>query len=605
MIILILTIPLTTFVMLIIFGRWFGLKGGQVIAQSSSLLLILLAWLFYVLNSNTEYVYEVSSANWIESEEILISWSLLVNHSTMIMMLLIVTVSPLVNIYSINYMQGEPHLNRFISYLNLFTFFMLILVTSSNLLQLFVGWEGVGICSYLLVSFWYTREKAVRSAFKAMAVNKIGDMAFLMAMGLLFFKLKTINIVSISNMTLILKGEEGSINTLICILLIVAVMGKSAQIGLHTWLPAAMEGPTPVSALIHAATMVTAGVFLIVRLSPLFMNSSSALFLLAFLGGITCLVSASIGCMQTDIKKVIAYSTCSQLGYMVLVCGYAGFNISLTHLFNHGMFKALLFLSAGVIIHTLMIHQSFYKMSIKWSASLANISVIIGSLAICGFPFLTGFYSKDILLEFSLSSRGSVFPVVAAYLAAGLTCFYSIRLHFLSFRSESRFSRTQLPKGSIETQTILVLSILAIFSLVAGYFNSQSILNGLHKPIMVSNLLKLMPMVIILLVIILSQSIIVRFVSIVSYFYSLMLKKAWFDILYSRLSINLTKKAMLVYGFIDQKLLEWVLASSVNSKIKSIWISYQSFYSSYIIFKAISIIFWLLLIIILLNHLNM
>jgi len=287
-----------------------------------------------------------------------------------------------------------------------------------------------------------------------------------------------------------------------------------------------MEGPTPVSALIHAATMVTAGVFLIVRLSPLFMGSPGALFLLAFLGGITCLLSASIGCMQTDIKKVIAYSTCSQLGYMVLVCGYAGFNISLTHLFNHGMFKALLFLSAGVIIHTLLIHQSFYKMSIKWSASLANINVIIGSLAICGFPFLTGFYSKDILLEFSLNSRGSVVPVVAAYLAAGLTCFYSIRLHFLSFRSESRFATIQSPKGSIEIQTILALSILGILSLVGGYFNSQSILNGLHKPIMVSNSLKLMPIIILSIVIILSQSIAVRFIGLVSYIYSLMLKKA-------------------------------------------------------------------------------
>ena len=604
MIILILTIPLITFVMLITFGRWFGLKGTQLIAQSSSLLLILLTWLFYTLNSNTEYVYEISSTNWLELEEILINWGLLVNHSSMVMMMLIVTVSPLVNIYSINYMQGEPHLNRFISYLNLFTFFMLVLVTSPNLLQLFVGWEGVGICSYLLVSFWYSREKAVRSAFKAMAVNKIGDMAFLMAMGLLFLKLKTINIVTISSMPLLLSEGEGILKTSICVLLIVAVMGKSAQIGLHTWLPAAMEGPTPVSALIHAATMVTAGVFLIVRLSPLFVSSPSALFLISFIGGITCLVSASIGCMQTDIKKVIAYSTCSQLGYMVLVCGYAGFNISLTHLFNHGMFKALLFLSAGAIIHTLVIHQSFYKMSIKWSASLANMSVIIGSLAICGFPFLTGFYSKDILLEFSLNSRGSVIPVIAAYVAAALTCLYSIRLHFLSFRGESRFAKIQIPRGSIETQTVVVLTLLAVLSLVMGYLNSQSIANGLNKPIMVSNLLKLMPIIILILVITLSQYVVIRFVNLARYIYSFMLKKAWFDTLYSRFSINFTKGAMLIYGLVDQRLLEWTLASSVNHKIKSIWISYQSFYSSYLIFKAISIVFWLILTLILLSHLN-
>ena len=387
MILLILFTPLITFFILISFNRWFGVKGLQVITQISSAIVLLLAWLAYTSNSNTEYIYTMQVVNWFELREINILWGLLVNKSTLVMVLLVATVAPLVNIYSINYMEGEPHLGRFISYLNLFTFFMLVLVTAPNLVQLFLGWEGVGVCSYLLVSFWYTREKAVRSGFKAMAVNKVGDMAFLMAMGILFFNLKSMTIVNISNIVSSVTYQESSTNAIICVLLIIAVMGKSAQIGLHTWLPAAMEGPTPVSALIHAATMVTAGVFLVVRLSPLFINSPSALFTLTFLGGATCLLSASIGCMQTDIKKVIAYSTCSQLGYMVLVCGYSGFNISLTHLFNHGMFKALLFLSAGAIIHSLLIHQSFYKMSVKWEAPLANMSVVVGSLAIYGSLF--------------------------------------------------------------------------------------------------------------------------------------------------------------------------------------------------------------------------
>ena len=603
MVLFILITPLITFFILIVFNRWFGVKGLQVITQISSSIILFLAWLFYILNSNIEYIFTIQAASWFELREINIVWGLLINKSTLVMILLVVTVAPLVNIYSINYMEGEPHLGRFISYLNLFTFFMLVLVTAPNLVQLFLGWEGVGVCSYLLVSFWYTREKAVRSGFKAMAINKVGDMAFLMAIGLLFFNLKSMTIVNISSIVSSVSYQEGTSHTLICMLLIIAVMGKSAQIGLHTWLPAAMEGPTPVSALIHAATMVTAGVFLIVRLSPLFIVSPIALLTLTFLGGTTCLLSASIGCMQTDIKKVIAYSTCSQLGYMILVCGYSGFNISLTHLFNHGMFKALLFLSAGAIIHSLLIHQSFYKMSIKWRAPLANMSVVVGSLAICGFPFLTGFYSKDILLEFSLNSRLSTTPVVAAYIAAALTCLYSVRLHFLSFRGEARFAKSQIPKEVTKIQTTIVLILLGICSIVLGYINSQTISNGLIKPIMVSNLLKSMPILIILMIVILSQLIVIRCIPLVIYLYTFMLNKAWFDSTYSRLSNTIAKKSMFTYGLIDQKLLEWISASSVNHKIKSIWSSYQSFYTDYVLYKVITIVLWIILSISLYTHL--
>ena len=603
MILLILFTPLITFFILISFNRWFGVKGLQVITQISSAIVLLLAWLAYTSNSNTEYIYTMQVVNWFELREINILWGLLVNKSTLVMVLLVATVAPLVNIYSINYMEGEPHLGRFISYLNLFTFFMLVLVTAPNLVQLFLGWEGVGVCSYLLVSFWYTREKAVRSGFKAMAVNKVGDMAFLMAMGILFFNLKSMTIVNISNIVSSVTYQESSTNAIICVLLIIAVMGKSAQIGLHTWLPAAMEGPTPVSALIHAATMVTAGVFLVVRLSPLFINSPSALFTLTFLGGATCLLSASIGCMQTDIKKVIAYSTCSQLGYMVLVCGYSGFNISLTHLFNHGMFKALLFLSAGAIIHSLLIHQSFYKMSVKWGAPLANMSVVVGSLAICGFPFLTGFYSKDVLLEFSLNSRVSTTPVLAAYIAAALTCLYSVRLHFLAFRGESRFAKVQMPRESTKLQTTVVLSLLGICSIMVGYINSQSISNGLIKPIMVSNLLKSMPILIIVIIMILSQLVVVRCIPSVIYLYTFMLNKAWFDSFYSRLSSSVTKKSMFIYGLIDQRLLEWTSGSLINHRIRSIWASYQSFYTNYVLYKLITIVFWVILAISFYTHL--
>ena len=567
MILIILLIPLLTFLIIIKFNRKLGSEGTQKLTNTLSILSILIMWSIYIFNISSETIYTIKFISWFSTEEINIEWGLLINKTTLTMLLLVITVAPLVNLYSINYMEGEPHLGRFISYLNLFTFFMLILVTAPNIVQLFVGWEGVGVCSYLLVSFWYTREKAVRSGFKAMAINKIGDMAFLMAMGIIFYYYQTMNITNLSIIDLYISNK---INTIICILLIIAVMGKSAQIGLHTWLPAAMEGPTPVSALIHAATMVTAGVFLVVRLSPLFISCENALLILAILGGITCLISASIGCLQTDIKKVIAYSTCSQLGYMILICGYTGFNTSLSHLFNHGMFKALLFLSAGAVIHSLIIHQTFYKMSIKWVAPLANSGIIIGSFAICGFPFLTGFYSKDLLLELAINSRGINTPVICAYLAAAITCFYSIRLHYVAFRGESRYARIQLATGEIGWQTIMALSFLGLCSILMGYINSHTILSGLIKPMMVSNIVKLLPIIEALIILLLCQFILIKNYYLIKRTYEMIINKLWFDSLYSRLTTNLGKFSMKAYGLLDQKIMEWISSSLYNKTIKNI-----------------------------------
>merc|ERR1712168_526194 len=261
--------------------------------------------------------------------------------------------------------------------------------------------EGVGVCSYLLINFWYTRVLASQSAFKAMAVNKVGDMAFLVGMGLIVKEIGSLNIHIINSVFPLINSNQ---TQTISILLLVAVMGKSAQVGLHMWLPDAMEGPTPVSALIHAATMVTAGVFLVIKLSPFFYSCNSSSVIIMFLGAITCFLAASIGCVQSDLKKVIAYSTCSQLGYMILVCGYGYYNISLFHLFNHGIFKALLFLSAGLVIHSLLNEQAILKMGLKGLGTLGRYGLYMGSLAIVGFPFLTGFYSKDLLLELIAAS---------------------------------------------------------------------------------------------------------------------------------------------------------------------------------------------------------
>jgi proton-translocating NADH-quinone oxidoreductase chain L len=304
-------------------------------------------------------------------------------------------------------MTDDPHLPKFMSYISLFTFFMLMLVTANNFLQLFLGWEGVGLCSFLLISFWHTRIQANKAAIKAMVVNRIGDFGLLFGILLIFDVFKTIEFHSVFALApyfykkyFMFLGLNLNILTTVGFLLFIGAMGKSAQIGLHTWLPDAMEGPTPVSALIHAATMVTAGVFLIIRCSPLFEYTPSILTLITSVGAITAFFAASIGLVQNDIKKIIAYSTCSQLGYMIFACGLSGYSVGLFHLFNHAFFKALLFLSAGSIIHGLANEQDLRKMGgLLQGMSFTYINFVIGSLALMGFPFLAGFYSKDVILE--------------------------------------------------------------------------------------------------------------------------------------------------------------------------------------------------------------
>ena len=395
-------------------------------------------------------------------------------------------------------MAGEPHLSRFMGYLGLFTFFMLILVTSPNLVQLFIGWEGVGVCSYLLINFWYTRVLASQSAFKAMAVNKVGDMAFLVGMGLIIKEIGSLNIHVINSVFPLINSNQ---TQTISILLLVAVMGKSAQVGLHMWLPDAMEGPTPVSALIHAATMVTAGVFLVIKMSPFFFSSSSSSVIIMFLGAITCFLAASIGCVQSDLKKVIAYSTCSQLGYMILVCGYGYYNISLFHLFNHGIFKALLFLSAGLVIHSLLNEQAILKMGLKGLGTLGRYGLYMGSLAIVGFPFLTGFYSKDLLLELIAVNYWISSPLWLGYIAASFTCFYSVRSLFLSYNAHERsaFLANLLAHGN--SQFLLVpLFVLGLGSITLGFLLSATIIMT-TSPIIVSNFTKVLPLGIGLIVI--------------------------------------------------------------------------------------------------------
>ena len=418
---------------------------------------------------------------WINCDLFKADWGFLFDSLTVTMLIIITFVSTLVHIYSCSYMGEDPHLAKFMSYISLFTFFMLMLVTSNNFLQLFFGWEGVGLCSFLLISFWHTRVQANKAAIKAMVVNRIGDFGLLFGILLIFQIFKTIEFSPVFALApyfykkyFIFLGFNFEILSTIGFLLFIGAMGKSAQIGLHTWLPDAMEGPTPVSALIHAATMVTAGVFLIIRCSPIFEYTPVILTFITCIGALTAFFAASIGLIQNDIKKIIAYSTCSQLGYMIFACGLSGYNVSLFHLFNHAFFKALLFLSAGAIIHGLGNEQDLRKMGgLLQIMPFTYINFIIGSLALIGFPFLAGFYSKDVILEIAYAkySIAGTFAHWLGIIAATFTAYYSLRLLYWIFLSSfNGYKSTSFYAHDVQTPLLgAPLVILACCSLSSGY----------------------------------------------------------------------------------------------------------------------------------------
>ena len=445
---------------------------------------------FFLFYYNSSLVLLVDLLIWFNIESNQNNWCLMLDNISCIMMILIVLVSSMVHFYSLKYMEGEANIFRFMGYLSLFTFFMLILIFSENCIQLFVGWEGVGICSYLLISFWYNRLLASQSAFKAMLLNKIGDIAFIISLGLIYKKIGSFNLAIINYYFSFFPC------TFIAFFFTLSVMGKSAQIGLHLWLPDAMEGPTPVSALIHAATMVTAGIFLIVKLSPLFYINNINIFLL-ILGSLTCFIAANIGINQTDLKKIIAYSTCSQLGYMTLICGYGYYNVSLFHLFNHGIFKALLFLSAGLIIHTSFSDQSSAKMGFKNKNLLGKYALYLGGFAIIGFPFFTGYYSKDLFLELCNHQNGLIYPLWLGYLAATFTCFYTIKTYYFSYNIPANYA--SLFNDTFHNSpfiSVLPCFILGIGSIILGYLFSENFLRPI-TPLFISQLIKILPLLLI------------------------------------------------------------------------------------------------------------
>jgi NADH-ubiquinone oxidoreductase chain 5 len=430
--------------------------------------------------------------NWINSDIFHVTWGFVFDTTSILMCIVVFFISFLVHIYSIEYMSHDPHICRFMCYLSLFTFFMIILISADNFLQMFVGWEGVGLCSYLLINFWFTRIQANKAAIKAMILNRIGDFSLILAILIIFVNFKSLNFSTIAVLAPFFKYQnfnlfffDFNLINIICLFLFVGAMGKSAQVGLHTWLPDAMEGPTPVSALIHAATMVTAGVFLIVRASFIFELSFKFLEFLIIIGTITAFMASSIGLVQNDLKKVIAYSTCSQLGYMIFACGLSNYYVGLFHLTNHAFFKALLFLSAGSIIHSINDEQDLRKMGgLKYFLPFTYFMVISGSLALTGFPFLTGFYSKDFILEtaFSKHTFFSYFSYYIGTLGAFFTSFYSMRLLLLTFLLKPNGYKKILCYATDSGYVIkFVLTILALPSIFVGYL-SKDLIIGFGTP---------------------------------------------------------------------------------------------------------------------------
>lgn len=478
--ILVIILPLSSAIISGLFGRKLGAQGSGIITSIFIVTTFIISCAIFIevcFYNSPNYLYLWS---WMDTSSFSVSFNLLFDQLTSIMLIVITSISSLVHIYSTSYMQGDPHISRFMSYLSLFTFFMIVLVTGNNLVQLFVGWEGVGLASYLLINFWYTRLAANKSAIKAMLVNRLGDAMLLLAMFLLYYTYNSLdyNIIFslvpyLVNDTIVILGISFHTINVIGILLVAGSAAKSSQLFLHTWLPDAMEGPTPVSALIHAATMVTAGIYLTVRFSPLLEYTQSTLILITILGSLTCFFAGSVGLVQNDIKKVIAYSTCSQLGYMFFSCGVSNYTTGLFHLMNHAFFKALLFLSAGSIIHAMADEQDMRKYGglIK-SLPFTYSAMLIGSLSLMGFPFMTGFYSKDAILEFTYASytAHSTFAYWLGSITAFMTAFYSFRLLYLTFLANPNATQQNLTNSHENPLPITIpLFILSFGAIFVGY----------------------------------------------------------------------------------------------------------------------------------------
>ena len=479
MAVLVVFLPLLAAIVAGFFGRAIGDRGTQIVTCGALILSMLLGLVLFaeILDQGSTRI--VPLVTWIAAGGVDVEWSLRLDTLSGVMIVAVTIVSAMVHVYSIGYMAHDPGIPRFMAYLSLFTFFMLALVTANDFVQLFFGWEGVGLLSYLLIGFWYDRRSANDAAIKAFIVNRVGDFGFALGIFAVFVIFGSLDFSTVFGMapgavgtTINFLGWQVPSLTLACILLFIGAMGKSAQLGLHTWLPDAMEGPTPVSALIHAATMVTAGVYMVARLSPLFEYAPTALAVVGVIGGTTAVFAASVGMAQNDIKRVIAYSTCSQLGYMFFAAGVSAYGAAIFHLFTHAFFKALLFLGAGSVIHAMSTEQDMRRMGGLWDKiPYTYVLMWIGSLSLAGIPIFAGYYSKDVILTAAWASGTAVgrYSFCLGVFTAFLTAFYSWRLLIMTFHGKPRADEETLHHVHESPWIMLIpLFVLAAGAVCAG-----------------------------------------------------------------------------------------------------------------------------------------
>src|SRR5579872_769346 len=475
---LIVFLPLLGFLIAGVFGPWIGARGAEYVTCSLLGVCFVLSWIAFVTVAGGTDAHIVIG-NWFTSGKLVATWALRIDTLTAVMLVVVTTVSFLTHVYSVGYMAEDPSRPRFFAYLSLFTFAMLMLVTADNLVQLFFGWEGVGLMSYLLIGFWYQKPSANAAAIKAFVVNRIGDFGFALGIFAIFMLIDSTDFETIfagapalTGKTIDFFGWHADALTLTCLLLFMGAMGKSAQFLLHTWLPDAMEGPTPVSALIHAATMVTAGVFMVARLSPLFELAPSAQAFVMFIGGTTAFFAATVGLVQNDIKRIVAYSTCSQLGYMFVAMGAGAYSVGMFHLFTHAFFKALLFLGSGSVIYAMHHEQDIRNMGgLKDRIPFTYLVMVIGTLALTGFPLTAGYFSKDAIIESAFASHNPIaaFGFFTTVAAAALTSFYSWRLIFKTFHGEPHDQAHYEAAHEAPLTMLVPIGLLAVGSIAAGF----------------------------------------------------------------------------------------------------------------------------------------
>ena len=612
----IIALPLIASIISGFFGKFIGDRNSEIVTSFLvTISAILSAVVLYEVIIN-QYQDNIIIAKWISSGSLDVNWSMKIDPLSAVMLVVVTSVSSLVHIYSIGYMSHDPHKPRFMAYLSLFTFAMLMLVTSDNFIQLFFGWEGVGLCSYFLIGFWFKKDTANSAAIKAFLVNRVGDFGFALGIFLIFYLFGTVNytevfelIPTIVDKNLLFLGININAIDLICLLLFVGAMGKSAQILLHTWLPDAMEGPTPVSALIHAATMVTAGVFLVVRCSPIYEYSELALNVITIVGMSTAFFAATVALVQTDIKKIIAYSTCSQLGYMFFAAGVGAYNVAMFHLFTHAFFKALLFLGSGSVIHAFKDEQNINKMGGVWKKLPYTYTLmIIGTLALTGFPFLSGFYSKDAIIEFAYL-RGNTTGYYAAgigIITAFLTSIYSWRLIFKTFHGDYNNKDIKIEETHESPLVMLIpLIFLSIGSIFAGYtfkelflgyggmnnFWQESIfflqpLSTDHPPfwfLVLTPILVILSIPVAYYLFVKNKNLSNQIANVNKPLYQFLINKWYFDELYDVLFVIPSKKiGLFLWKFFDIKIIDGFGPDGISSFIKKCSLKANKFQSGFI-----------------------